>query len=126
MADAQRAVERYIAAWNESDPARIAALLDGCVAGGASLMSNQHAVTGRAALADFVAAFRAARPQDRAVLTSAVETVGRRFRFTGGGIGADGKPYGEVMDVGELDGEGRIAWLVTFDAPLPRSTSTSS
>ncbi|HTQ12885.1 MAG TPA: nuclear transport factor 2 family protein [Rhizomicrobium sp.] len=119
MADARQAVESYIAAWNENDPARIGALLEDCMAADCELASGQHAVSGRDALVAFVTAFRKARPGDRAVLTSAVETVGARFRFTGCGVDAEGRLYGEVMDVGELDAAGRIKWLTTFETPSP-------
>ncbi|MGH6872349.1 MAG: nuclear transport factor 2 family protein [Rhizomicrobium sp.] len=120
MSGAQRAVEDYIAAWNEPDAAGIAGRLQACMAEDAVLTASYQTVSGRSNLVQLIAEFRRSRPGDRAVLTSEVETVGSRFRFTGGGRHADGTLYGEVMDVGELDGEGRIKWLTTFDTAAPR------
>lgn len=120
MADAQRAVETYFAAWNERDPERIVALVAACVTEDATLTASYHSVTGREALAAFIAEFRKACPDDRAVLTSKVETVGTCFRFTGRGEQPDGTIYGEVMDVGELDDAGLIKRLTTFDTITPK------
>ncbi|HEY2070037.1 MAG TPA: nuclear transport factor 2 family protein [Rhizomicrobium sp.] len=121
MADARQAVEAYFAAWNERDAGRIASLLAAAVAEDAVLTASYHSVTGRAALADFIIEFRRARPDDHAVLTSQVETIGNFFRFTGRGEQPDGTVYSEVMDMGELDSEGRIKRLSTFDTLLPPS-----
>jgi len=122
MSKAQSAVEGYFAAWNEKDPVRIAALVKACVAADAQLVSSTHSVTGAEALADFIVAFRQMRPDDAAILTSTVESVGAFFRFTGCGKQPDGTIYSDVMDVGELDADGRIKRLVTFDSALPGSS----
>ncbi|HEY1630716.1 MAG TPA: nuclear transport factor 2 family protein [Rhizomicrobium sp.] len=122
MSEAQRAVEAYFAAWNEKDPARISALVKSCIAADAQLTSSAHSVTGADALAEFIVAFRQMRPGDAAVLTSKVESVGAVFRFTGCGKQPDGTVYSDVMDVGELDADGRIKRLVTFDSVMPSSS----
>jgi SnoaL-like protein len=119
MADAQHAVETYFAAWNETDPAKITALIRACVADDAQFTASYRSVPGCEALAAFIVEFRKARPHDSAVLTSKVETVGNWFRFTGCGKQADGTLYSEVMDVGELDDGGRIRRLTTFDSIVP-------
>lgn len=123
MSEAQRAVEGYFAAWNEKNPARIAEIVKSCVAADAQLTSSTHNVTGADALTEFIVVFRQMRPDDAAILTSKVESVGAFFRFTGCGKQPDGTVYSEVMDVGELDADGRIKRLVTFDSVVPSSSS---
>ena len=119
MVDAQRAVETYFAAWNERDPVKIVGLIRSCVAPDAVFTASYQSVPGCEALAQFIVEFRKARPDDRAILTSKVETVGTSFRFTGRGEQPDGTIYSEVMDVGELDESGRIKRLTTFDTIVP-------
>ena len=119
MTDAQRAVETYFAAWNARDPAQIAELVRACVATDARLVASYQIVEGCEALAVLIAEFRNGRPEDRAVLTSKVESVGNWFRFCGRGEQPDGTRYSEVMDVGELDDSGKIRRLTTFDTIVP-------
>jgi hypothetical protein len=124
MHDARSAVENYFAAWNAHEPAEITAFLARAVAEDAVLTASYQTVTGRAALATFIAEYRRARPSDRAVLTCTVETIGRVFRFTGHGVQADGTIYSAVMDVGELDDAGLIKTLTTFDTLLPPAVTS--
>jgi hypothetical protein len=115
----EAAARAYIAAWGEPDPEARARLLEACFAVDGRLVTGGDGIRGRAALAAAMDKFFADRPGLRPRLTSAIDTQGRMFRFCGVLEGPDGTVLGENHDAGEVDGDGRIAILLTFNGPLP-------
>ena len=57
-------------------------------------------------------------PHDWGRLTSEIQVCGNWFRFTAEVVRPDGSRYSQVLDVGELDSEGRIVRIMTFNEPL--------
>lgn len=111
------AVELYIRAAHEHDPAARAALLESCFAVDGRLVTTSREFRGRAAVAEMLARFHASAEPPRIRLTSAVDVRGTIFRFGSAVDNADGTTL-EFFDAGELDADGRIQLIVTFAGPL--------
>src|SRR5215470_3765227 len=119
MSNVKNAALVYIQAWNENDPEIRRRLLDLCWAQDGTITSNTEYIIGRDQVFRAIEAFRRARPEDRAVLTSEIDYHHNLFRFTGKVIRTDGTSYSEILDVGEVDADGRITRILTFLGPLP-------
>ena len=94
-----------------------------CWATDGTITSNTEVIAGREAVLDAIRAFRNSRPDDRAVLTSAIDHHHNIFRFTGEVVRPDGTSYSDVLDIGEVDSHGRIARILTFHGPLAPAKS---
>jgi len=119
MSDIEQTAMRYIAAWNENDDAQRMRLLEACWAANGTITSNNEHIVGRDAVFAAITSFRRSRPDDRAVLTSAIDHHHHIFRFTGHVVRPDGTSYSNVLDVGEVDADGRITRIFTFHDPPP-------
>lgn len=113
-AEVERAVLGYVAAWNEDNPDKLAAILEACWAEQGMVISNYETVVGRRGLYERILAFRRANPGSRGYLTSNIEHHHDIFRFTAITVKPDGRCYSPALDVGELDASGRIERIVTF------------
>lgn len=120
-AEVERAVLSYVGAWNESDPDKLAALLEECWTEQGIVVSNYETILGRHALYERIVRFRRDNPTTRVLLTSGIEQHHDFFRFTLIQLKADGRCYSPALDIGEIDAGGRIDRIVTFfhDLPLP-------
>lgn len=113
------AARTYAAAWAELDPVARARMLEACFAADGRIAARGDGIRGRAALAAAIDAFHADPRRLTTRITSAIDVQGRLFRFRAVLEHADGTPFAEVHDAGEVDAEGRIAILLTFVGPLP-------
>jgi len=113
------AARSYIAAWQEPDPAKRAALLEACFAVDGRLVTPGGVLAGRAAVAASMDAYFADPRGLTSRLVSGVDAGQTSFRFRAVPENPDGTPAVEVHDAGEIDGDGRIAVLLTFVGPLP-------
>jgi hypothetical protein len=111
------AVELYIRAAHERDPAIRASLLESCFAADGRLVTTSRELRGRAAVADMLTRFHGTAEPPRIRVTSAVDLRGTIFRFRSAVDSADGTTV-EFFDAGELDADGRIKLIVTFAGPL--------
>nr|HEX4313648.1 nuclear transport factor 2 family protein [Kofleriaceae bacterium] len=113
----EAAVNAYIRASSERDPAARGALLAACFADDARFVTRTRVLRGRAAIDDMIA--RAlADPQTLAIrVTSAVDAVGTTFRYRSVIDRRDGTSA-EFFDAGEIDADGRIATMLVFAGPL--------
>lgn len=114
----EETVRTFVAAAQERDPARRAALIAACIAENVRMLTPSRELRGRAAVA---AGFDAlyADPRGASVrLTSAIDAGVRSFRFRSQVEFADGTPPAEFQDAGEVDDDGRIALIITFPGPL--------
>jgi hypothetical protein len=111
------AVELYIRAACERDPAARAALLDSCFAVNGRLVTTSREFRGRAAVAEMLTRFHASAEPPRIRITSAVDVRGTIFRFRSA-VDLPGGTSQEFFDAGELDADGRIQLIVTFAGPL--------
>ncbi len=109
------AVTTYIRAWTEPDPATRAAMLDACWSADGRLVTAGRELRGRAALAEFMAAFFPRLHRIR--LLSVIDAGKTSFRFRGVAELRDGTS-GEAFDAGEIDADGRISLILTFAGPL--------
>jgi len=112
------AVLAYLEAWNENDAVKRAALLNRCWAEDGTILNQREQLNGRASVEARIASFREQCPHDLGRLTSEIQACGNWFRFTAEVVRPDGSRYSQVLDVGEIDSEGRIIRIVTFNEPL--------
>ena len=118
MTPTELAARRYFSAWIEPDRAARAALLEACFAADGRISLPGQVLRGRAELAAAIDAFLADPRGLTARLTSVIDIVGAAFRFRARVEYPDGQPFRELLDVGEVDAEGRICALYTFIEPL--------
>lgn len=113
----EMAVDTYIKAWSERDPAVRATMIEACFAADGRIVMRSREIRGRAALADEMATFLADRQLLRIRVTSAIDASGTTFRFRAVVERSDGTSL-ESFDAGEIDATGRISLLLTFAGPL--------
>jgi hypothetical protein len=114
-------IRTYAAAWSENDDARRAQLLEACwSANGTITLVGAGTVVGREKLHAVMGAYRRAHPEDRAVLTSAVDQHHDCFRFEATAVRPDGTTYGDATEAGQVDSEGKIVRILSFADPIPR------
>jgi hypothetical protein len=118
MSGAELAARRYIDAWLEPDRDQRAALLEMCFAVDGRISVLGKPLRSRAELAAAIAAFRVDPRKLVAAMTSAIEAGATSFRFRARFTFPDGRLHSELVDVGEIDDDGRIAALHTFADPL--------
>jgi hypothetical protein len=113
----ETAVQTYIRAAEERDPAVRATLLEACFADDGRMVTRSGEVRGRVAIAAMFARFHA-DPQLRGFrLTSVVDAAGTTFRYRSVVERHDGTTS-ELFDAGEIDADGRICTLLVFAGPL--------
>lgn len=117
---AAQAAQRYVDAFGERDPAARRARLEACFAPAARLVARTRTYRGHGELVAMVEAALADPRGFSAGRTTAIQTAGAAFRFGTIGAFADGSPPFVGEDVGEIDGDGRIAVIYAFAGRLPR------
>jgi hypothetical protein len=118
MQSSERAVRQYIDAWFAPDRERRAELLEACFAADGRIAIGDRVIRGRGELAAMIDAFQADPRGLTAQLTSPIDADGATFRFRALFTLPDGRRHSELIDLGETDGDGRIATLFTFEEPL--------
>jgi hypothetical protein len=111
------AVETFIRAWSERDPAVRAQMLDACFAVDGRMVTRSREIRGRAALGEEMTRIQADPQLGRIRLLSAIDARGTTFRYRGAVERKDGTTA-ENFDAGEIDSEGRISLVLTFAGPL--------
>lgn len=123
MQPSEQAVRRYIDAWFEPDRERRAQLLEACFAACGRIAIGGQVIRGRSELAAMIEAFQADPRRPSARLTSPIDADGVTFRFRALFTLPDGRRHSELIDFGEVDGDGRIATLFTFEEPLAEAAA---
>jgi SnoaL-like domain len=113
----EAAVDSYIRAASERDPAARAALLEACFAADGRLITRSREIRGRAALADEIAKLLADPQLQRIRILSVIDAGDSTFRFRSAVERGDGRNL-EFYDAGEVDATGRISLILTFADPL--------
>lgn len=124
MSSAEDAARTYIAAWLEPDRDARSRLLESCFAQDGKIAVRGQVLRGRAELAAAIDAFFA---DPRRLVTqsrSAVEAANGSFRFRFVVTYPDGRPFVDMLDVGEVDDAGRISAIYTFLEPLAAPDAT--
>jgi hypothetical protein len=111
------AVEKYIRASAERDPAVRAQLLEACFAEEGRFVTRSGVIRGRAAV-DAMLARSLADPQFVGFrMASVIDAAGTTFRYRSIVERRDGTSL-EFFDAGEIDADGRIATMLVFAGPL--------
>jgi hypothetical protein len=111
------AVQAYIRAGEERDPAARAKLLEACIADDARMITRSTVIRGRAGIDAMIARFLADPHNLGFRLTSAIDAVGSTFRYRSAVARRDGSEL-EFFDAGEIDAGGRIVTLLVFAGAL--------
>jgi len=107
------------AAWSEPDPATRMAHLDRCWAEDGRFRNPMACCDGREALSAHMANAQAHMQGASIEATSEFAFSHNFFRYGWRMVSADGTPMASGTDVGEIDPDGRIAWIVGFWDPMP-------
>jgi uncharacterized protein YndB with AHSA1/START domain len=111
---AEDAAVAFVAAWNETDPARRAGLLERSFAENGTFRDRMAAMDGRAALDAYIAGVQRYMPGVRLVLTAQPDHVHDRVRFPWRFEREDGVVLGAGWDYGCLTMEGRFTDVAGF------------
>jgi hypothetical protein len=113
------AVEAYVAAWNETDPARRrAAIARACAANG-TFRDPVMASEGRDGLDAMLAGVQAKFPGFVLKRTSPVDSHNDALRFTWAFGPSDGPSVVEGVDFATLGADGKLAAIVGFIDKMP-------
>ena len=113
----ETAVQTYVLAAGEHDPAVRAKLLEACVAEGGRLVTRSGVIRGRAAI-DAMIARALSDPQMLGFhMASVIDAAGTTFRYRSIVERRDGVSI-EFFDAGEIDDDGKITTLLVFAGPL--------
>ena len=112
-------IERYLAAWNEPDRDRRAALVADVWAADGRLIDPPRAAAGHAGIAEMGAALQAQFPGHRFRRASGIDAHHDQFRFAWELVGPDGAVALAGLDVGELAPDGRLRRVTGFFGALP-------
>jgi hypothetical protein len=112
-------IDTYIAAWNETDEARRAALIEKCWDAAATYTDPTADVSGREALAALIVGFQQQMPGATITVASGIDQHHDRLRFGWKLLAEDGSTRIEGIDVGRLSDEGLLASIVGFWGAAP-------
>jgi hypothetical protein len=113
----ETAVDTYIRAASERDPALREKMLEACFAADGRIVARNGVTRGRAAVAAAFTRFLS-DPRLRGIrMVSAIDALGNSFRFRALADYEDGTSI-EIFDAGEIDTTGRISTVLTFNGPL--------
>jgi hypothetical protein len=113
----ETAVQTYIRASGERDPAVRAKLLAACFAEDGRFVTRSAVIRGPAGVDAMIARFLADPAMLGFRMTSAIDAGGTTFRYRSVVDRRDGTTI-EFFDAGEIDAEGRISTLLVFTGPL--------
>lgn len=113
----ETAVDLYVRAAEERDPAVRAKLVAACFAEDGRMVTRSGVIRGRAGIEAMLDRFFA-DPQNLGFrMTSAIDAAGTTFRYRTTVDRRDGTSI-EFFDAGEIDADGRICTLFVFTGPL--------
>jgi hypothetical protein len=113
----ETAVDTYVRAAREREPAARAKLVEACFAEDCRLVTRSGVIRGRAGV-DAMLARGFADPQILGFrMASVVDAAGTTFRYRSIVERRDGTSI-EFFDAGEIDADGRIVTLLVFAGPL--------
>ncbi|MEO7731038.1 MAG: nuclear transport factor 2 family protein [Kofleriaceae bacterium] len=113
----ETAVQTYVRAAEERDPAARAKLLEACFAEDCRFVTRSGVIRGRAGVDAMFARFFADPENLGFRLTSVIDAVGTTFRYGSIVERRDGTGT-EFFDAGEIDADGRITTMLVFTGPL--------
>jgi hypothetical protein len=114
----ENAVQTYVRAVGERDPAARAKLIEACFAEDGRVVARSSVIRGRAGVDAMIARFLADPQMLGFHLASVIDAAGTTFRYRSIVERRDGTTV-EFFDAGEIDADGKIATLLVFAGPLP-------
>jgi hypothetical protein len=118
MNDTTTIADRYIAAWNEADPARRRAALDAVLAPGATYVDPMMRGAGVAEIDGLIAAAQAKFQGLRFARIGRADGHGQHVRFSWALGPADGESLVEGTDIARVE-NGRMTEIVGFLDKVP-------
>jgi hypothetical protein len=118
MSQVPTALEGMLAAWNETEPAKIREHLDQALAADVVFIDPAHSIVGLADFEKMVRAFRARFPDALCSRSSGVDTHHNLYRYNWE-IHRSGELLLPGFDVAELDERGQVCRVEGFFGPLP-------
>jgi hypothetical protein len=119
MTDVATVVDRYLDMWNETDPARRLEHIDAAWVPAARYIDPQLEAEGHGGLGEMVAGVQAHFPGHRFRRTTGIDQHHDRVRFGWELVAPDGSVTVAGIDVGELDGDGRLRSITGFFGEIP-------
>ena len=110
----ESAIDAYMCAWAEVDPARRLELLRHCWRDDGVFADSMGSAEGPAGLSAYIEAAQQVMPGARLERAGAATLVLDRARFAWRAVAADGTPLGQGVNFAEFDATGRIARLSGF------------
>ena len=117
LSPVELAVDTYVRAVGERDPAARAAMLSACFASDVRMVTASREIRGRAALTAELERFLSDPKLSSIRLLSAIDARGTTFRYRAVAEFRDGTSA-ESFDAGEVDAAGQISLILTFAGPL--------
>ena len=119
MSNVTTTVDTYLAAWNETDPARRAELIERVWAADGRLIDPPLAAEGHAAISDMASALQAQFPGHRFRRASGIDAHHDYLRFAWELVSPDGGVALAALDVCELAADVRLRRITGFFGELP-------
>jgi hypothetical protein len=116
MTDITNVIHNYIAAWNESDPARRRAIVGDTFADDATYLDPLMSGEGQDGIDAMIAAAQQQYPGHRFELAMGPDAHNDRVRFAWTLVGADG-PVGGGVDFATVADDGRLRAVTGFLEP---------
>src|SRR4051794_15217249 len=113
----ETAVQTYVRAARERDPATRAKLIESCFAEDARFVTRSGVIRGRAGVDAMLARALADQQVLGFRMASVIDAAGTTFRYRLIVERRDGTAA-EFFDAGEIDADGRIATILAFTGPL--------
>jgi hypothetical protein len=126
MSDATKAVDTYLAMWNETDLTRRAAHIAQAWTGDGRYADPALQASGHEALSDMVAGVQARFPAHRFRRISAIDVHHDQLRFGWELVAPDGAVVVAGIDVGELAPDGRLRRITGFFGELQKEGAASA
>jgi hypothetical protein len=125
MCDLSTTVDDYLAAWSEPDGDTRAALIARVWNADGRLVDPPLEGAGHDGIDGLAVALQTHYPGHRFRRTSGVDAHHDQFRFAWELVGPDGAVAIAGLDVGEVDGDGRLRRITGFFGDLPEADGTA-
>jgi hypothetical protein len=119
MSDLTTTIDTYLAAWNETDPARRTELIEQVWATDGRMIDPPLASEGHAGISDHIAALHAQFPGHRFRRASGVDSHHGDLRVAWELIAPDGTVALTGLDIATLAADGRLQRVTGFFGELP-------
>jgi SnoaL-like domain len=118
-------VQRYVAAWNETDVVSRADMIESCWAIGGIYIDPSVHLVGRDALSLHITSVQARRPGARVELVSGIDAHHQVLRFEWRVVQSDGTCGLTSTDFGEVSDDGLLSKIIGFFGPAPHGEAAA-